>query len=119
MCHRFEPLGSYPTGIEGARRTSLLPATALRPDCDGTADQRWGRGKGPVIAVNWNDAKAYAGWLSKKTGNAYRLPGFLSEAECEYVARAGTNFDHPEAMQLQRQCLEGEWTVRTGDLPTG
>jgi formylglycine-generating enzyme required for sulfatase activity len=37
-----------------------------------------------VINVNWNDAKA---WLSRKTGKTYRL---LSEAEREYVARAGT-----------------------------
>jgi hypothetical protein len=40
-----------------------------------------------VINVNWNDAKAYAAWLSQKTGKSYRL---LSEAEREYVACAGT-----------------------------
>jgi formylglycine-generating enzyme required for sulfatase activity len=47
----------------------------------------WGRGDQPVINVNWNEAKAYAAWLSKKTGKSYRL---LSEAEREYVTRAGT-----------------------------
>jgi formylglycine-generating enzyme required for sulfatase activity len=41
----------------------------------------------PVVCVNWNDAKAYAEWLSKATGKSYRL---LSESEREYVARAGT-----------------------------
>ena len=41
----------------------------------------------PVVCVNWNDAKAYAAWLSKQTGKTYRL---LSEAEYEYAARAGT-----------------------------
>jgi formylglycine-generating enzyme required for sulfatase activity len=50
-------------------------------------DWDWGRGKMPVIEVSWNDAKAYVAWLSRKTAKPYRL---LSEAEREYVARAGT-----------------------------
>ena len=41
----------------------------------------------PVVCVNWNDANAYAAWLSQTTGKPYRL---LSEAEREYVTRAGT-----------------------------
>jgi formylglycine-generating enzyme required for sulfatase activity len=40
----------------------------------------------PIVCVNWDDAKAYTAWLSKKTGKGYRL---LSEAEREYVTRAG------------------------------
>jgi formylglycine-generating enzyme required for sulfatase activity len=50
-------------------------------------DGGWGRGRRPVIYVSWNDVNAYVDWLSRKTGKAYRL---LSEAEREYVARAGT-----------------------------
>jgi formylglycine-generating enzyme required for sulfatase activity/DNA-binding winged helix-turn-helix (wHTH) protein len=57
--------------------------------CNGyrPADEGWGRGRRPVIRVSWSDAKAYLAWLSRKTGGTYRL---LSEAEREYVARAGT-----------------------------
>lgn len=50
------------------------------------SDEGWGRNDRPVIDVSWNDAKAYAAWLSKKTGKSYRL---LSESEREYVTRAG------------------------------
>src|SRR5262249_52298601 len=57
--------------------------------CDGylPPDNGWGRGIPPVINVSWDDAKRYVAWLGAKTGQRYRL---LSEAEREYVARAGT-----------------------------
>ena len=41
-------------------------------------DQDWGRAGRPVIYVSWEDATAYAAWLSEETGAEYRLP---SESE--------------------------------------
>jgi len=51
------------------------------------ANQGWGRNQRPIINVSWDDARAYAAWLSSQTGHRYRLP---SESEWEYAARAGT-----------------------------
>lgn len=54
---------------------------------DGPPNEHWGRGKRPVINVNFPDAETYIAWLTKKTGKHYRV---LTEAEFEYAQRGGT-----------------------------
>ena len=46
----------------------------------------------PVMHVSVRDAEAYAVWLGERTGQYYRLP---SEAEFEYVLRAGHQGRYP------------------------
>ena len=65
-------------------------------------DMGWGRGRIPVTNVSWEDAWEYTAWLSQTTGETYRL---LSEAEWEYVARAGTQTERYWGDDESEQCL--------------
>jgi formylglycine-generating enzyme required for sulfatase activity len=79
-----------------------------RPD-----DLGFGRSNHPVVMVSWNDAKSYVAWLSAKTGKQYRL---LSEAEREYVTRAGTTtpFWWGSAITTQQANYNGHWAYNGG-----
>ncbi len=67
--------------------------------CNGyrPVDAGWGRGRRPVINVNYSDALTYIAWLSGKTGQRYRL---LSEAEWEFAGRAGTSTWYPSGNRI-------------------
>ena len=89
----------------------------------GVSDIGFGRGERPVMLVAWEDAQAFAGWLSEMTGKRFRLP---SEAEWEYAARAGSETRYPWGDDVGRgnancdECgsrWDDEHTAPVGSLP--
>ena len=75
-------------------------------------DEGWGRGSRPVIRVSWEDAREYVRWLSRETGQEYRL---LSESEWEYVARAGTTAARYWGESESGQCRYANGYDQTGE----
>ena len=73
----------------------------------------WGRGRRPVMDISWGDAQKYVEWLRRETGEPYRL---LSEAEWEYVARAGTStpFHTGGTISTDEANYDGNWTYGNG-----
>jgi formylglycine-generating enzyme required for sulfatase activity len=73
------------------------------------SDNGWGRARRPVVNIWWDDAKAYTKWLAEKTGKNYRL---LTEAEREYVTRAGTltPFWWGTVLSTDRANYDGDFT---------
>jgi formylglycine-generating enzyme required for sulfatase activity len=77
-----KPFAVGKTEVTFAEWDACVAAAACRK----ASDAGWGRDDRPVINVSWDDAKQYVSWLSRLTGQDYRL---LTEAEWEYAARAG------------------------------
>lgn len=61
-------------------------ACVSQGECSPISDHGWGRGTRPAL-MKFNEAVSYVRWLARITGRSYRIP---SEAEREYIARAGT-----------------------------
>ena len=67
----------------------------------------------PVVCVSWEDAQAFVGWLSRETGQDYRL---LTESEWEYAARAGTKgpFHFGSTISTGQANYNGNYTYKKG-----
>lgn len=101
-------VGEYRAFAEATNRPTV-------PGCPGFKDGAWTDGAEaswaqpphaqtdahPVVCVSWDDATAYAAWLSETTGARYRLP---SEAEWEYAARAGVGAAYPWGAGPEAAC---------------
>jgi formylglycine-generating enzyme required for sulfatase activity len=68
----------------------------------------------PVVCISWNTAQAFARWMTRRTGQPYRL---LSEAEWEYAARSGSQAAYgfgSDPKQLCRFANVGDIRTRQG-----
>ena len=87
----------------------------------GSAEPPEGRANHPVVMVSFNDAVAYAEWLSKKTGQSWRLP---TEAEWEKAARGSDGRYFPwgnsyDPARLNSHDAGPFATVPVGSYPDG
>lgn len=69
----------------------------------------------PATCVSYDDAMAYIKWLNEETGQYYRL---LSEAEYEYLLRAGSYTTYPFGNDVTVACTYGNVKGST-EFPDG
>ena len=113
VAERFRRSVSIPAFAAGAHEVTFAEwdACVAANGCDDLYagnDEGWGRGNRPAINVLWYDARHYVDWLSRRTGQRYRL---LTESEWEYAARADTTtpFHTGGTITPQQANFDGRW----------
>ena len=81
------------------------------------------RGEHPAICVSWNDARDYTGWLSTKTGKAYRLLTDDEWTEISAVCVSGGDRTHEDnfmsSTEDAEQCREQRGATSESRCPGG
>ena len=76
-------------------------------------DQDWGYDKRPVINISWEEAMAYAEWLSDETGQKYSLP---TEAEWKYANNIETIQKDICSYANLKDCNGYDYTAPVGEF---
>ncbi len=97
------------------------PYRHVRPYLWHDASPPVGKGNHPVVLVSFQDARAYAVWLSGKRGRDFHLPG---SAQWEKAMRGIDGRQYPwgesyDASRLNNDDLGVSGTTRVGSYPAG
>ncbi|WP_291685969.1 SUMF1/EgtB/PvdO family nonheme iron enzyme [Bradyrhizobium sp.] len=100
---RFERSLSIMQHQVGAAEYQRCVDEAACPALDGNVTVAIDR---PAVQVSWHDADAYAAWLSRKTGEHYRLP-----TDAEWAFAAGSKFGD-DALPVDANDPSKRWIAR-------